>query len=496
MDLQNLRDWLSKTKSSFWDGKFQEARDFFSTINPATEELLSQIGLASAEDVDRAVGSARAAFEGGGWRRQPRKLKARVLRQIGDALQKHSERLALLETLDTGKPIQESLEGDIPRAASNFHFFSELLMTPSYEKFLQEKVQHFAVREPLGVAALITPWNLPLYLETWKIAPCLAMGNSVILKPSELTPLTASYLFELLQELDLPPGVVNLLHGFGSGSTGAFLCRHPGIDAISFTGETTTGKAIAATAASNLTRLSFELGGKGASIIFGDAPKDSVSVCLRAAFRNQGEICLASPRVYVERSKYDSFVEEFVSRAQQIRVGDPLDPETQMGALISKDHYEKVTGYLKKVEPPGRILCGGTRPENLEKGFFLKPTVVVDLDERHPMTVEEIFGPVVSLYPFDSEKDVIDKVNGTPYGLSASIWTADSARAKRVGSALQMGLVWVNSWFVRDLRVPFGGQKKSGVGREGGLHSFDFFSQWKSLAVPFEMGEGFWDGDE
>lgn len=480
-----LSDWLAKPRPLFIDGKWENGESSFPSINPATEETLAEVFAAGKAQVDRAVTSARRIFDSGVWAQESLERRAAIVRRLGDLILEHRAPLAILESLDTGKPLHESFNGDIPRAASNFHFFADFSLQESGAiEYPNAPDKHVAWREPLGVAVLITPWNLPLYLETWKIAPALMMGNSIILKPSELTPLTAAYFADLVEQSGLPAGVFQLVQGFGEKAAGEFLTSHPGIDAISFTGETSTGRAIMKCAAVGPTRISFELGGKGASLVFADADfPTAVSETARAAFRNQGEICLACPRIFVERSRYAEFVDAFVKKAREIQVGNPLSYKTTMGALIGREHYEKVTGYLKRVESPGKILTGGVRPKNQAKGYFLEPTVITDIGLDHPISREEVFGPVVSIYPFDSESEVIAAANGTPYGLSASVWTNDTAKADRVARALRSGLIWINCWFVRDLRVPFGGQKRSGVGREGGKHSLDFFSEWKSVCT-------------
>lgn len=480
-----LTTWL-KQRKPVWVGGVpsEDAGGTFETINPATEEVLSEVAEASQITVARAVKEARLAFEKGDWSQRPIGERAQVIRAIGDLILKHRAPLAILESLDTGKPLRESFDGDIPRAAQNFQFFADFGVEQEFPRYDNATEVHTAFREPLGVVALITPWNLPLYLETWKLAPALLMGNSVLLKPSELTPLTAAYLAELVAEVGLPKGVFSLLHGLGEQSTGQYLVSHPGVDAISFTGETRTGRAIMRDAAVGPTRVSFELGGKGALVVFDDADVEKATEeALRAGFRNQGEICLACPRIFVARKHYEKFVDSFVAKAKAIVPGNPLSYETRMGALIGSDHYEKVKGYVERIEAPARILCGGARPGHLDKGYFLAPTVVTDVSLDHPVSREEVFGPVVSIYPFDTDEEAIAAVNSTPYGLSASIWTSDEKRADRVAKQIRIGLVWVNCWFVRDLRVPFGGQKRSGVGREGGRHSLDFFSEWKSVCV-------------
>ncbi len=479
---ESLAAWLDKVKPLWIGGKAAASGSTFDDVNPATEETLSQVALAGEQEVQAAVLAARTSFEGGKWSRLPLEKRAEVLGRLADLIDLHCPALSVLETLDTGKPIRESFEGDIPRAARNFRFFCDFALAEKPQVYESHGDRHVATREPMGVIGLVTPWNLPLYLESWKLAPALLMGNSVVLKPSELTPLTASYLAELIHEAGVPDGVFNLVHGFGEDSAGAYLTKHPGVDAISFTGETGTGRAIMKAASIGPTRVSFELGGKGASVVFEDADLDrAVTETLRGGFRNQGEICLATPRVFVHESRYEEFVRKFTEGAKKIAVGDPLSYSTQMGALISREHWEKVTGYLSKVKAPAKFLTGGGRPAGFEKGHYLEPTVIAGLDLTHPISREEVFGPVVSVYSFKDDASVIRAVNDTPYGLSASLWTSDLKRAERVAREFQHGLVWVNCWFVRDLRVPFGGQKRSGLGREGGSHSLDFYSEWKSV---------------
>ena len=390
--------------------------------------------------------------------------------------------------MDSGKPISESLEGDIPRSAYNFHFFAEYAQSVHDDLYsVGQYEKHFSVREPLGVCGLITPWNLPLYLATWKIAPCLAMGNSCILKPAEWTPYTATLFAEIVQEAGLPPGVFNLVHGFGANGAGEALTRHPLVDSISFTGETSTGKAIMAAGAQTLKKLSFELGGKGANIVFADADiEDAVTTAVRAGFRNQGEICLAGSRLFVEEKIYSQFAERLVEKVKQIKVGDPLDPKTQMGALVSKEHLKEVESYLEIGKREGNCLTGGHRLDEFPNGNFLAPSVFTGLPFDSKFCQEEIFGPVVPIIPFKTEEEVIEMTNSTPYGLSASIWSQDVDRCHRLSSKLKSGLVWVNCWFVRELRAPFGGQKSSGLGREGGRYSLDFFSQTKTITYKYK----------
>jgi len=483
-----LSRWLEKRKQLYLNGQWIDGETSFTSFHPGDGSELAQVTAASRAQIDLAVRGAKDSFDAKTWAGVSISERARALHKIADLIDSHRAPLALLESLDTGKPIRESYDGDIARAAYNFRFYADFASAESWPSYHQSHDDHYTEREPLGVIALVTPWNLPLYLATWKIAPALVMGNSIVLKPSELTPLTAQYFTEIISQVDLPRGVFQLVHGFGEGAAGEWLCSHPDISAISFTGETDTGKAIMRSASQSLARLSFEMGGKGASVVFQDAPYESaLQSTLRAAFRNQGEICLACPRVFVEKPIYEKFVGQFVEAANKIRVGNPLSWNTEMGALISEDHRNKVSGYLSEIGPDGSVLTCGTIPDELDSGYFLSPIVISGLSLAHPISQKEIFGPVVSIYPFESETQVTAAVNDTPYGLSSSIWTHDLAKAKRVASALRIGLVWINTWFQRDLRVPFGGQKKSGLGREGGRHSLDFYSDWKSLCFHREV---------
>lgn len=462
--------------------------EIFNTLNPATGEVLTTVSLGAGEDVDRAVTSARNAFENGPWRRMTVRERCQILRRIGDLILERKDELARAETLDTGKPIAESLEGDVPRAALNFHFFAEFASSYSEECFtVSDTERHLGVREPVGVAGLITPWNLPLYLATWKIAPCLAMGNSCVLKPAEWTPYTATLLGEIANAAGLPPGVLNVVHGFGASGAGEALTTHPGIDCVSFTGETTTGKAIMAAASGTLKKLSFELGGKGANIVFADSDLDeAVATAVRAAYRNQGQICLAGSRLYVERSVHDRVVSALVDRVKKIKVGDPLDPSTQMGAIISQEQLDKIERYITIGKKEGKLETGGDRLAEFPGGYFLSPAVFTGLTNGSPLCQEEIFGPVLPVVPFDSEEEVIAMANATPYGLSSSLWSSDIHRCHRVSTRLKNGIVWVNCWFARDLRTPFGGQKASGIGREGGRYSLEFFSEAKTICYRYK----------
>lgn len=487
----NLQDALkSRMVHHFIGGAFvpSENGETFDDINPATGEVIAKVASGGSADVDRAVKAAKEAFDKGPWPQMSLRERCDILRRIGDLILKYKEILAEAETRDTGKPITESLEGDIPRAAQNFHFFAEYAQAVSEECFtVAENERHFAVREPLGVAALITPWNLPLYLSTWKIAPCLAMGNTCVLKPAEWTPFTAYLLGFIANEAGLPPGVLNVVHGFGANSAGEALTRHPHVSCISFTGETTTGKAIMAAASQTLKKVSFELGGKGATIIFDDADlSEAVQTAVRAAYRNQGQICLAGSRLFVQQGIYKKVLEELVPAVERIRIGDPLDRNTQMGAIISAEQLAKVEEYIKHGKSEGKLLTGGERFAGLPKGLFLRPAVFSDLSFDSKCCQEEIFGPVLPVIPFQTEEEVIEMTNSTPYGLSASIWSSNVDTCHRVSQKIRTGILWVNCWFARDLRTPFGGQKSSGIGREGGRYGLDFFSEMKTICYRYK----------
>jgi aminomuconate-semialdehyde/2-hydroxymuconate-6-semialdehyde dehydrogenase len=460
----------------------------FDSINPATQEVLAKVALGTADDIDQAAQIAHKTFENGPWSKMPIKERAQVLRKIGDLILERKAELAEAESLDTGKPINETLEGDIPRAALNFHFFADYASSVNDEYFVTaENERHVAMREPLGVIGLITPWNLPLYLATWKIAPCLVMGNSCILKPAEWTPYTACLLGEIANQAGLPKGVLNIVQGFGADAAGEALTRHPLVSKISFTGETSTGKAIMKAAADTLKEVSFELGGKGANIIFADADlNEAIPTSVRAAFRNQGQICLAGSRLFVHEKVFNQVVEVLVDRVRKIKVGDPLSKDTDMGALISQEHMEKVQSYIAMGKAEGKLLTGGERLKELGEGNFLSPAVFTGLNYDSRFCQEEIFGPALPVIPFSSDEEVIKMANSTAYGLSASLWSKDVDRCHQISNKLKSGLVWVNCWFARDLRTPFGGQKSSGIGREGGLYSLDFYSQHKTISYKYK----------
>jgi aminomuconate-semialdehyde/2-hydroxymuconate-6-semialdehyde dehydrogenase len=474
----------------FIGGKFVSSKndETFDDINPATGEVIAQVASGGAAEIDMAVAAAKEAFDKGPWPHMSIAERCAVLRKIGDLILEYREVLAHAETRDTGKPLSESMDGDIPRAAQNFHFFSEYAQAISEDCFtVSELERHLAVREPLGVAALITPWNLPLYLSSWKIAPCLAMGNTCVLKPAEWTPFTAYLLGLIANEAGLPPGVLNVVHGFGANSAGEALTRHKDVSAISFTGETSTGKAIMAAASQTLKKVSFELGGKGATIIFDDADlTEALATAVRSAYRNQGQICLAGSRLFVQEGIYKRVLEELVPLVERIRVGDPFDRQTQMGAIISQEQFNKVEAYIEHGKKEGKLLTGGERVKDFPKGLFLKPTVFSDLSFDSKCCQEEIFGPVLPVIPFQTAEQVVEMTNSTPYGLSASVWSTNINTTHYVSQKIRTGIVWVNCWFARDLRTPFGGQKSSGIGREGGRYGLDFFSELKTVCYRYK----------
>ncbi len=453
-------------------------------INPATEEVISYIAQGGKEEVDIAVAAAKKALKGP-WKKMTLNDRIAIIRRIGDIILERKDELARRESLDTGKPLWLSSTIDIPRSAYNFHFFADYLRSIGTEAYqTDDQAINYAIRRPVGVVGIISPWNLPLLLMTWKLAPCLAAGNTAIIKPASITPTTATLIGEICKEAGVPDGVVNIVNGPG-GAVGTAMTEHPDIDAITFTGETKTGQTIMASSAKTLKKLSYELGGKNPNIIFADSNLDEViETTLKSSFINQGEVCLCGSRIYVERAAYDEFIEKFVAKTKEMVVGDPFDPNTKVGALVSKGHYENVKSYIELAkEEGGQILVGGKRPEGLDKGYYLEPTIITGLDRTCRVVKEEIFGPVVTVIPFDTEEDVLDQVNDTEYGLSASIWTNDLRRAHRVAGEVEAGIIWVNTWFLRDLRTPFGGLKQSGIGREGVIHSFEFYSELSNVCI-------------
>jgi aminomuconate-semialdehyde/2-hydroxymuconate-6-semialdehyde dehydrogenase len=481
----------------FIDGRYVPGTSgqSFDKTDPATGQVVAQVPDGDGRDVDAAVQAAARAFPR--WSRTPVAERSRLLLAIADRIDAHLEKLALAESIDGGKPLRRARTAEIPRAAANFRFFAAAVQTFHSEAYRTDQLAlNYTLHQPRGIAGLLSPWNLPLYLFTWKVAPALATGNTVVAKPSELTPTTAHLLSEISQEVGLPPGVFNVVHGYGH-KVGAALVAHPGVPTISFTGGTAVGAEIAQVAAPLFKKLTLELGGKNPNIVFADADSDAVlQTSVRAAFDNQGEICLCGSRVFVEETLYPSFVERFTDQARRLKVGDPLDPATDQGALISSRHLDRVMSYIRLAEEEGgRVLCGGGPPkpallgERCRGGAFLEPTVIVDLDVNCRVNQEEIFGPVVTITPFRTEEEVVRYANAAPFGLSASLWTHDLGRAHRVAERLETGTVWVNCWLLRDLRTPFGGVKQSGVGREGGDEALRFFTEPKTVCIKYDAGE-------
>ncbi len=451
---------------------------------PATGSHICRVPLSDSSDVDAAVAAARSAHPA--WGALSHSERADWLDRIADALEARYEDVAALESRDTGKPISLARDVDAQRSVSNFRFFAGMLREHEEEVFEMASATNYVVHKPVGVGALITPWNLPLYLLSWKVAPAIGMGNTVVCKPSELTPMTADLLMQVIDEVGLPAGVVNLVHGDGAGA-GAPLVAHSDVDLVSFTGGTSTGEKVAASAAPAFKKLSLELGGKNASIVFADCDMEStVAGVVRAGFLNQGQVCLCGSRVLIEDSIYDEFRGRFVDTVEAMRVGDPSDEATDLGALISGQHLEKVQSYIELAkEEGGNLLTGGApcMPTGFEHGNWMAPTVIEGLSPDSRCSTEEIFGPIVTLHPFSSEDEAVAIANNTRYGLAGSVWTGDLEKGKRVSEAIETGMVWVNTWLHRDLRVPFGGVKDSGVGREGGKWSLGFFSEAMNVCV-------------
>ncbi|HEY2830050.1 MAG TPA: aldehyde dehydrogenase [Thermoanaerobaculia bacterium] len=463
--------------SNFIGGSFvpPHSGTYFDDIDPSTEERIAEVPDSDARDIDDAVRAAGEAFPG--WSRTPAAERSRLLLKIADLIERNFDELAQLEADDCGKPLTLARTLDIPRAIANFRFFATAVLHQKGEAhFTDSAAINYTLRQPLGVVGLISPWNLPLYLLSWKIAPAIAAGNTCVAKPSEMTPLTANRLAELSIEAGLPRGVINIVHGFG-GKAGRALTAHDDVAAISFTGGTVTGAAVAANAAPGFKKLSLELGGKNPTVIFADADLDqAIPTALRASFWNQGEICLCGSRIFVEQPVYDAFVDRFVRMTRDLRLGEDY------GALISAAHLEKVMGYIGLAkEEGGTVVTGGNRIDR--KGYFIEPAVITGLGTECRILQEEIFGPVVTITPFRDEAEAVAFANSTRYGLSSSVWTRDLSRAHRVAAAIDSGTVWINCWLLRDLRVPFGGMKESGVGREGGFESLNFFTEAKNVCL-------------
>jgi aminomuconate-semialdehyde/2-hydroxymuconate-6-semialdehyde dehydrogenase len=459
---------------------------FIENINPATGQPFSYVPDSDDRDVELAVEAATEAFRE--WSVTSVNDRFAILNRIADIIDARLDELSLAESTDSGKPLWLSKRMDIPRASANFRFFATGIMHFASESHLmEESAINYTLRQPLGVVACISPWNLPLYLFTWKIAPALAAGNCVVAKPSEMSPVTAYLLGKICGEAGLPPGVLNILQGSGN-QTGEAIINHPGIKAISFTGSTRAGARIASIAAPRFKKLSLELGGKNPSVIFADCNWDKMmKTSIQSSFTNQGQICLCTSRLIIEKSIYDKFKVEFVQRVKELVVGDPLEPNTKQGAVVSEVHFQKVMRCIETAKKEGgKILCGGHAVKlegRCANGFFIEPTVIEDLGPDCQTNREEIFGPVVTLQSFSNEEEALDLANDCEYGLASTLWTQDISKANRVAMKLQAGIIWVNCWLVRDLRTPFGGMKNSGVGREGGWEALRFFTDAKNVCV-------------
>jgi len=477
-DELNLRNYIS--------GEFiePETGEWLENFSPATGEIIALVPKSGRNDINMAVESAIQALPS--WSALTNVDRANWLDKIADKLETKYEEIAKLESKDTGKPISLAREVDAYRSVKNFRFFANMIRNLNEESYEMEDATNRVIYKPVGVGALITPWNLPLYLLSWKVAPAIGMGNTVVCKPSEMTPLTADLLMKTIDEIGLPKGVVNLVHGDGMGA-GSPLVSHENVSLVSFTGGTSTGSIVAKSAASSFKKLSLELGGKNASIVFNDCNlENTVKGVVRSGFLNQGQVCLCGSRILVQEKIYDEFVKKFVSEVQNMKIGDPSDENTKLGALISPEHLSKVEEYIKIAKDEGgTVLTGGypNLPKEFKNGNWISPTVITDLDVNSRCSTEEIFGPVVTIHKFSNEKEAIEIANNTRYGLAGSIWTNDLEKANRVAESIHTGMIWINTWLHRDLRVPFGGVKDSGVGREGGKWSLSFFSEAMNICI-------------
>ena len=471
---------------NYINGTFQEPKSgsYLDNFNPATGEVYSLIPDSDATDVAQAVEAAKAAFPA--WSALTREERSQHMLNVSNRIAERLDELAEAESTDNGKPLWLAKKVDIPRAKDNFKFFATAILHDSSELHDTDgRFLNYTLRQPIGVAGCISPWNLPLYLFTWKIAPALASGNTVVAKPSEVTPMTAFLLSEICDEVGFPKGVLNIVHGLGA-KVGSAMTEHPDVPIISFTGGTETGKTIARTAAPMFKKLSLELGGKNPNIIFDDCDiENALSTSLNSSFANQGQICLCGSRIYVQRGIYEEFKTRFVEEVKKMKVGDPKLPDVKLGAVVSQSHYEKILSYIELAkEEGGTVLCGGKPAETGMSGWYIEPTVIEGLAETCRTNQEEIFGPVVTIQPFDTEREVLQYANSTQYGLASTVWTNDLTKAHRVAAKLHTGIVWVNCWLVRDLRTPFGGVKNSGVGREGGWEALRFFTEPKNVCIP------------
>jgi aminomuconate-semialdehyde/2-hydroxymuconate-6-semialdehyde dehydrogenase len=473
---------------NFIGGEFKEplSKVYIDNINPATGEKYGQIPNSNHEDVEAAVKAAKMAFPA--WSTSSTETRFKILNRIAELIDENLDILALAETTDNGKPLWLSKRVDIPRASSNFRFFATGIMHFSTESHVMEdKAVNYTMRQPIGVVGCISPWNLPLYLFSWKIAPALAAGNCVIAKPSEVTPLSSFLLAKICKEAGLPDGVLNIIHGDGP-SCGSAIVAHPAIKAISFTGSTRAGQHIASVAAPMFKKLSLELGGKNPNIIFADCDWEKMmKTTVQSSFSNQGQICLCGSRILIEKSIYEKFKTEFVEHVKKLQVGDPMEPSSKQGAVVSKVHYEKILNCIELAKQEGgKIVLGGNalHPEGrCANGYFVEPTIIEGLGSNCRTNLEEIFGPVVTLQSFETEDEALALANCSDYGLASTLWTQDISKANRIASKIEAGIVWINCWLLRDLRTPFGGVKNSGVGREGGWDALRFFTEPKNVCI-------------
>jgi aminomuconate-semialdehyde/2-hydroxymuconate-6-semialdehyde dehydrogenase len=481
-----------KSILNYINGQYARGKREFADVNPADGSVIAQVSEADEGLVDQAVQAARKALRGE-WGSIVVRDRASRLHKIADGIEARFDEFVQAEVADTGKPVSLASKLDVPRAVANFRAFADLIKTAGLESFYTETPDgktalNYAMRKPLGVVGIITPWNLPLLLLTWKVAPALACGNTVVVKPSEETPATATLLAEVMKAAGIPDGVYNVVHGYGPGSAGEFLTKHSDVNAVTFTGESQTGAAIMKTVAASVKPVSFELGGKNAAIVFADCDfEDTVNGVAEAVFLNTGQVCLCAERIYVERAIFPRFTEVLKEKAEGLRIGSPLDPATELGPLISSAHREKVFSYYRLARSEGaHLVTGDGIPEfgnALNKGFFVQPTIYTGLAESARCVKEEIFGPVCHIAPFDTEEEAVAMANNTKYGLAASIWTTNLKRGHRVAQQMNAGITWVNCWFLRDLRTPFGGVGLSGIGREGGMHSLNFYSELNNICI-------------